>query len=418
MNFERNHARLLRKRLIEPVNNIVIVAGPRQVGKTTMVQDVVKQFGGTLIATEVDEISAGLAVPSKTPTSRKPGARPDAAWLIDIWKMARCEADKWHSGSNAIPYVLAIDEIQKVPNWSDTVKGLWDADRRHGRVMHVVLLGSSPLLMQKGETESLLGRFEKIDMPHWSYSEMQQAFGFTLDEFVYFGGYPKAASYIYDPPRWRSYVKNSIVNPVLLSDIMDIARVDKPAVLRNVFEISCVHSSQIVSMKTMSNLIDGVRDVTAADHLEHLHRMGVLVKIPKFTGSHPRQRSAPPKLNILNTALMSAQNTYSFDEAKQDRAYWGRLIESAVGAHIHNSAVGHGDMKIFYWREKVDEVDFVIESGKRLVAIEVKSGAGNPETSGMARFTAQYPDARKVLVGKNGISVAEFLSEPIQSWVN
>lgn len=415
MPFERSQAQILRQRLAESPRFMVVVAGPRQIGKSTLVRGVLATFSSSFIAVDMpqagidDPFNSGFAMSSRF----IPGAVPTAEWLVEQWAAARAKAkqlpvDKCH--------VLAIDEIQKIPRWSEVVKGLWDADRAAGLNMHVVLLGSSPWLMQQGLSESLAGRFELIHMTHWSYPEMQEAFDFTLDEYIYFGGYPGAAKFIRDERRWRDYVRGALIHPNIEKDILQMTRVDKPALLKLMFELGCSYSGQIISYtKLLGQLQDAGNTVTLAHYLALLSQAGLLTGLEKYAGQKHRQRSSSPKLNVLNTGLMSALSDYSFSEAKADRSYWGRLVESTVGAHLCNSAMD--TCAIQYWRESPDEVDFIIANSRKLVALEVKGGSKFVAPKGLDVFRGKYSDAKLILVGEGGIAITEFLSHPAQYWL-
>src|SRR5205807_8790309 len=240
--------------------------------------------------------------------------------------------------------------------------------------LKVVLLGSAPLLVQRGLTESLAGRFEVLHLPHWSFAEMRAAFGFSLEEYVYFGGYPGAASLVHEPDRWRRYILDALIETTIARDVLLLTRVDKPALLRRLFELGCRYSGQVLSYtKMLGQLHEAGNTTTLAHYLELLGGAGLLTGLAKYSGRAVRQRGSSPKLQVLNTALMSAQSGLSLDEARADREFWGRLVESAVGAHLANSAAV-GECELFYWREGSREVDFVVRVGRTLTAIEVKSG--------------------------------------------
>jgi len=418
MAFERSHINILRQRLGEAPRFMIVVAGPRQVGKTTLVRQALAAYPSAFVAadqplpTAADPFSPqGDIAPSALAVV---GATPTAEWLARQWTLARNKARALPAGAC---YVLAIDEIQKVPRWSEVVKGLWDADRAETLPLHVVLLGSSPWLMQKGLTESLAGRYEAIRMTHWSYTEMQTAFDFSLDEYVYFGGYPGSASLIREERRWRDYVRGALIHPNIEKDILQMTRVDKPALLKTLFELGCgAYSGQIISYtKLQGQLQDAGNTVTLAHYLDLLSQAGLLAGLSKYAGQKHRQRASSPKLNAMNTALISALAGYSFAEARNDRTYWGRLVESAVGAHLLNTAPD--DCAVQYWRESPDEVDFVLSRGQELVAIEVKSGATYARPKGLAAFASQFSETRPLIVGEGGVPVAEFLSHPTDHWL-
>jgi predicted AAA+ superfamily ATPase len=422
--YERPQAAGLRERLNEPPRQITIVAGPRQVGKTTLVHSVLNREGSRFIAVDqYGESSTRMQFDIVVePTTELPGARRDAAWLINQWQSAReaCQTHQVKQADQASqerqPFVLAIDEIQKVERWSEVVKGLWDADRAANLPMHVILLGSSPLLMQKGLTESLMGRYELITLTHWVYPEMQEAFDFTLDEYLYFGGYPGSAPYIRDEERWRNYVLGSLVQPSIDTDILQMTRVDKPALLKQLFTLGCNYSGQILALgKVKGQLEDAGNETTLAGYLDLLGNAGLLVGLHKYHRGVARQRKSPPKFNALNTGLMSSAMPYTFAEAQADRTHWGRLVESAVGAHLCNTA--RQTEQVHYWRESPQEVDFVISDAKRLTAIEVKSSTSHGGLDGLQEFARQHPHCHRLLVGAGGVPLPEFLSHPLSYWL-
>ncbi len=307
--------------------------------------------------------------------------------------------------------------MQKLAGWSETVKRLWDEDSRARRPLKVVLLGSAPLLVRQGLTESLAGRFEVLHLPHWSLEEMRAAFGFSLDQFLYFGGYPGAAPLINDPPRWRRYLLDSLVETTISRDVLLMTRVDKPALLRHLFELDCRYSGQILSYtKMLGQLHEAGNTTTLAHYLDLFSGAGMLTGLPKYAAKAVRQRGSSPKLQVLNTALMTALSGLNPKEARSDRAFMGRLTESAVGAHLVNAAA-RGVCEVFYWRERNREVDFVVRAGRTLVAIEVKSGRAPDVIPGLAVFAAEFKPRRTLLVGGDGIPVEEFLLQPVEYWL-
>ncbi|MGH6637406.1 MAG: ATP-binding protein, partial [Polaromonas sp.] len=375
MPFQRVQVKELRKRFEEASRFITIVAGPRQVGKTTLVRAALEGIAHQFIAVDQygEPLTQQFGVYGET-SADYTGEAHDAAWLIRNWKIAREQLKHSRSNNPEQAFVLVFDEIQKIPRWSEVVKGLWDADRAAGLDMHVVLLGSSPLLMQKGLTESLTGRYELIPVTHWSFPEMHEAFDFTLNEYFFFGGYPGSAPFIREEERWRNYVLASLVQPSIDTDILQMVRVDKPALLKQLFTLGCSYSGQILALnKVKGQLEDAGNETTLAGYLDLLGNAGLLTGLHKYHRGVARQRASPPKFNVLNTALMSSAMPYTFSEAQADRSFWGRLAESALGAHLCNTA--RSTEKVHYWRESPHEVDFVISDAKRLTAIEVKSGA-------------------------------------------
>ena len=385
---------MLAERLAEPRRFLHVVAGPRQVGKSTLVQQV------------TDELS----LPVRYASADEPTLR-STDWISQQWDAARLEA------SGEAGAVLVLDEIQKIPSWSETVKRLWDEDTRKERPLKVVLLGSAPLLMAQGLTESLAGRFETLRLPHWSYAEMREAFGFTLDEYLYFGGYPGAAPLIRDPIRWARYIADSLIETSIARDVLLLTRVDKPALLRRLFELACRYSGQILSYtKMLGQLQDAGNTTTLAHYLDLLAGAGIVCGLPKYTADAARSRGSSPKLQVLNTALMTVTAGISPEEAHSDREFRGRLIESAVGAHLANAAAA-GECEVYYWRERGQEVDFVVKAQSRLTAIEVKSGRAPQVHPGTVAFAAAFNVKRALLIGGDGISVEEFLSRPVSHWV-
>jgi len=395
--YRRAQGDELRRRLLnEPRRFIQVVAGPRQVGKTTLVQQVAEDFGAAFRYASADE-----------PTLR------GAEWIVQQWDAARILARE--SSEQAV--VLALDEIQKIPNWSETVKRLWDEDTWSGLPLRIVILGSAPLLVARGLTESLAGRFELLHTPHWSFAEMRDAFGFDVDQYIWFGGYPGAAPLIADSDRWRRYITDSLIETSLSRDVLLLTRVDKPALLRRLFELACNYSGQILSFtKMLGQLQDAGNTTTLAHYLDLLSGAGMVRGLQKFVGDAARGRGSSPKLQVMNTALMSAMSGLSLAEARTNRAYWGRQVESAIGAHLANAAAC-GQCELYYWRERSDEVDFVIRSGSKVVAVEVKSGTKGLNNKGAGAFAMKFGAARLLLVGANGIAIEEFLSRPVDYWM-
>lgn len=310
-----------------------------------------------------------------------------------------------------------LDEVQKLPGWSETVKRLWDEDTASGLALQVVVLGSAPLLLQRGLSESLAGRFEVLPATHWSYAEMKAAFGFSLEDFLYFGGYPGAASLINDPERWRRYVLDSLVETTLSRDVLLLTRVDKPALLRQLFELGCRYSGQVLSYnKMLGQLQDAGNATTLAHYLGLLSQSGLMCGLQKFAGQAVRSRGSIPKLQVFNTALLSAISPLSPEEARRDAGGWGRLVESAVGAHLVNAAA-RGDCEVFYWREANREVDFVVRRGQVVVGIEVKSGAVRSALPGLDAFRKAFRPQHVMLVGTEGVTLEEFLTRPATEWL-
>ncbi len=424
MKYTRPEEAKLKKRLSEPVRFINILAGPRQVGKTTIIRDLIPPESphGYYISVDV-EAEVSISSINNTSSAISPPQKKDADWLRYYWREARTRAVKWaeiylrnNTSTQNQPYVFAVDEIQKIDQWSEIVKGLWDEDRANDHNMHVVLLGSAPLLMQKGLSESLAGRYELMTISHWCFTEMQEAFDFSLEEFIYFGGYPGSATLIHEESRWRSYVRESLIQPNIEKDIVQMVRIKNPALLKQLFELGCHYSGQELSLtKMIAQLNEAKHTVTLADYLQLLTQAKLLAGLHKYAAKEVRKRNSVPKVIVFNTALMSAIQDYTFAEAQADRSYWGRLVESSIGAHLLNTC--DNDTRVHYWRDGSDEVDFVLTRGRKVTAIEVKSSANPGRVRGLELFAQRNPSAKTILVGKGGISLAEFMSHSAEHWL-
>jgi len=383
-------------RIREKRNFIQILTGPRQVGKTTLARQIINDYKSPIHYVSADE-----------PTLR------DRSWINQQWDIARLKITEVKK-SDAL---LILDEVQKITGWSETVKRLWDEDTINKINLKVILLGSSPLLMQKGLTESLGGRFETIPVTHWSFAEMRDCFNIALEEYIYFGGYPGAMQLTGDTGRWKQYIMDSLIETTISRDILLMTRVDKPALLRQLFHLGCQYSGQVLSyQKMIGQLYDAGNTTTLAHYLELLNGAGLLSGLNKYSGKAHRKRGSSPKLLVLNTALMSALSSFSYKEAIYDRQYWGRLTETAVGAHLVNDSKGK-DISVYYWLNRNREVDFVLESGKTLVAIEIKSGKKRNTLEGMDEFCRIFKVKSRLLVGQQGITISEFLASPIEKWI-
>ena len=394
--FRREHFNTLVERLSEQRRFIQVLAGPRQSGKTTIAQQVLRE----------------LECPAHYASADEPALK-GSYWIEQQWEVGRAMV----SGGSAGRAVLVLDEIQKIPGWSEVVKRLWDADSRKKVNLQVVLLGSAPLLIQSGLTESLAGRFEVIPVTHWSFSEMRSAFGWDLGHYVFFGGYPGSAALINDEPRWAHYVQQSLVETTISRDVLLMARVDKPALLRQLVELGSSYSGQIVSyQKLVGQLQDAGNTTTLANYLQLLRGAGMLAGLQKFSGKAIRQRGSSPKIIVLNTALMSSRAPVAFAEVRRDAELWGRMVESAVGAHLVNATESTG-ARVFYWRERDNEVDYVLHKGKSVVAIEVKSGRARVSGKGFQAFSRAFRHARALVVAEEGISLEEFLSSSPLRWL-
>lgn len=386
--FKRPQFKELALRISEERNKLQALVGPRQVGKSTLVRQVLQE-------TEVPNMMVSSdGIP-----------KDNTAWIGEVWDTARA---RMRLGGYR-EYLLVIDEVHKIDNWSEEVKKQWDADTFNDVNLKVVILGSSRLLLKDGLTESLAGRYELIRMPHWSLQEMHGAFGLELSQYIYFGGYPGAAKFIGDESRWRRYIKDSIVSPAIDQDVLMTRTVYKPELMRQLFELGCTYSGEEMSLtKLLGQLQDAGNVTTLANYLTTLSEAQMLAGLHKYASDNARKYNSVPKLMVYNTALLSALAGMSFEKVYTSPALWGRWVESAVGAHILNAAK-ELDYKVYYWRERDDEVDFVIDSRRRCVAVEVKSGSRTAGRS-LQKFAAAFHPLHSLVVGTGGVPLEEFLS--------
>ncbi len=383
----RSQLNTILSRLDEPRRFIQVLAGPRQVGKTTLVNQLVEKLQVPYLSETADMVE---------PDNRE--------WLSERWRAARIQMQL--SGANE--FVLIIDEIQRINNWSEQVKLEWDSDTATKRNIKVILLGSSRLLLKDGLRESLAGRFELIRVPHWSLKEMQDCFGFSLQEYIYFGGYPGSAPLIHDEARWHKYILQAIIEPAIEKDVLMTRRILKPALLRQLFAVGCAHSGeQLAFAKMLGQLQDAGNASTLANYLYTLGEANMLEGIKKYTIDSARKYQSAPKLQVYNNALLTAYQGKGFHEELLDSKRWGRWVESAVGAYLLNQADEVG-FEVFYWRERDDEVDFIISMREKVVGIEVKSGR-RKMNSGIPIFRKLYPKSTSLIIGTGGLPLEEFL---------
>lgn len=386
--FKKPQFYKLKSRLSEPKDKIQTVSGPRQVGKSTMVKQVLQEIDIPYLSVSADN------VPKK-----------DTFWISEMWATARARM----KAANAPEFLLVIDEVHKLDNWSEAVKKEWDDDVRNDINMKVVILGSSRLLLKDGLTESLAGRYELIRMPHWSYNEMREAFAMDLDQYIYFGGYPGGAKYIKDERRWRRYIKDSIIAPAIERDILTTKIIYKPILMRQLFDLGCMYSGKELSLnKMLGQLQDAGNVTTLAGYLNTLGEGRLLCGLQKYAQDEARKYNSVPKLMVYNTALLTAQTSTTFHKTFTMPALWGRWVESAVGAYLLNQADEY-DYKLYYWRENNDEVDFVIEYSGQHIAIEVKSGRRGAN-EGLKTFTNKFHPQQSFVVGTDGVPIEEFLT--------
>jgi predicted AAA+ superfamily ATPase len=389
--FQRPYYTKIRERLGLNRKFIQVMMGPRQVGKTTIVRQLLEKYSFPWHYASADEATQPL-------------------WLQQQWETIRLKARSAES-SEAL---LVIDEIQKISDWSNQVKIQWDKDSFDKVPVKLILLGSSQLMLQKGLSESLAGRFEVINIPHWSFTEMHDAFGFTVDDFIWFGGYPGPADLITDENRWKEYIRHSLIETTLMRDILLMVRIDKPVLLRNLFDLACSWSGQVLSYnKILGQLKDAGNTTTLAHYLKLLEGAGMIKGLEKYSPSTIRQRASSPKFQVFNMALMSALSTMQHREMTGQPEIYGRWVESAIGTHLLNQSISE-NINLYYWREGNHEVDFVLQKGDKAIGIEVKSGR-NKLSTGIPAFNQRFNPTKILLVGREGIPIEEFLGTPVSN---
>lgn len=387
--IRRKHNALLMSRIKELRKTIHVVAGPRQVGKTTMVKQVLKEIAVPYLFLSADAVDPD-----------------DTGWIPARWEEARAQM-RFNAHTE---FLLVIDEIHKIKNWSEKVKKEWDADTFDDLNLKVVLLGSSRLLLKKGLSESLAGRFEMLQMGHWSYQEMHEAFGWNMDQYVYFGGYPGSASYLSDEKRWRKYVRDAIVAPAIEKDVLQTTYIYKPALMHQLFHLGCAYSGELLSFNKMLGMLqDAGNATTLANYLEILGESKLLIGLQKYAMDNARKYNSIPKLQVFNNALLTVMSDgMTFEKAYTHPELWGRWVESAVGCYLLDKA-DELEYQLYYWRDNNEEVDFVIVRGDKLVAIEVKSGR-RQQNSGLNTFSQKYHPQYSLVVGGNAMPLEQFFS--------
>ena len=385
---------MLISRLLEPRKTLQVVAGPRQVGKTTMVKQVLTEISLPSLFFSADGVDAD-----------------DIGWISDRWEEARVQM-RYHSYEE---FLLVFDEIHKIKNWSERVKKEWDTDSFHDLNLKVVLLGSSRLLLKKGLTESLAGRFETLPMGHWTFQEMHDAFGWNLNQYIYFGGYPGSASYVSNEVRWRRYVRDAIVNPAIEKDVLLTTFIYKPALLHQLFRLGCAYSGKELSFNKMLGLLqDAGNATTLVNYLEVLGESKLLVGLQKYAMDESRKYRSTPKLQVFNNALLTVMSDgMTYEKAFTHPDLWGRWVESTVGCFLLDRA-DELEYQLYYWRDNDEEVDFVIVRGDKLIAIEVKSG-WRQSNSGLGTFREKYHSQYTLVVGGEAMPLEQFLIGDIES---
>ncbi len=389
MTYQHPLKQVLTQRLSEPRRFIQVLYGPRQVGKTTMITQFLTDLNGLSHFATADNVVTHNPI-----------------WIEQQWEIARYKLRT----SGADNLILIFDELQKIENWSESVKKEWDADTRIKTPIKVIILGSSRLLLQQGLTESLAGRFETQYMSHWSFKEMNEAFGIDENQFVWFGGYPGAISLIDDEMRWKRYIMDALVETSISRDILMLTRIEKPALMKRLFDLGCLYSGQILSFnKILGQLHDAGNTTTLTYYLNLLGTAGLLSGLEKFSSATHLRRSSSPKFQVHNTALGNAISQDSFTEIINNPGKWGRCVESAIGAHLLNCSVTER-YNLYYWRHRNDEIDFVIEKNRRVIGLEIKSGTESIG-KGLNAFKRHFAPDRVYLIGKDGIPWKDFLRE-------
>ena len=383
--YQRPLVQTLAARMSEPRRFIQMLIGPRQTGKSTALRQ----------ALDLVELPCHVALASIDASSRD--------WLRAQWLQARNLVDDAHPAA-----LLVVDEVQLVDQWSAVVKELWDEDAWSGIDLRVVLSGSSSLLLQKGLVEALTGRFEIIRSTHWSFAECREAFRYTLDDFLYFGGYPGGATLTGDKQRWLSYLTDAVIEPSIAKDVVSLEEVRKPALMRKLFQIGAAYSAQELSYRKMLGQLDDAGNTTTVAHyLDLLSNAGLLAGLQKYDPKLIREKASSPRLAVYDTALMTASYGQYRDFLLTDPERKGHLVESAVGAFLLARAQEQ-HFEVHWWREGSNEVDFVLSRGDAVTAIEVKSGRVK-STKGLTAFVNLAPHAKTLIVGSSACPLEDFL---------
>ena len=392
MEYKRPQFAEVFDRMNEPRKFIQVLAGPRQVGKSTL----------------IDQVLAECQIPHYLYNADGVDEK-DTDWIRRIWESTRTLMDT----RQQTEAVLVIDEIHKIKRWSEIVKREWDADTRGKRQLKLFILGSSRLMLRKGLTESLAGRFELIRLGHWTLQEMEDAFGWTLDEWIYYGGYPGSASLIKDMRRWKKYIKESLVAPAIEKDIILTSNIYKPALMKQLFELGCTYSAELLSLtKALGQLQDAGNVTTLSSYLEILNQCNLLAGLQKYANDEARRYQSVPKHQVYNNALLTAYKGTSYEKDRIDPQIWGRWVESAVGAYLLGGAE-EGSYNVYYWRERSNEVDFIIVRQGEVIALEVKSGRRGMN-SGLPKFCELFQPKHALVIGTDGIPFDDFFRMKIE----
>ena len=376
--YKRSEYKTIKSRLEEPRRFIQVIVGPRQIGKSTVVKQVLNDIEAPYLFYSADDV---------------PGLK----------ESKKCSE-----------FILVIDEIQKIANWSEIIKKEWDTDTFHDCNIKVLLLGSSRVLLEKGLSESLAGRFEEIRMTHWSYTEMRDAFNVSLSEYMYYGAYPGAVPLMNDYERFQQYIQSAIIDSTINKDILMDSPIGKPALLRQTFELGSAYSGELLSLNKMLGMLqDAGNTSTLLSYLNLLNDSGLLCGLQKFSIDMARRKASIPKLQVYNNALKLAYLNTTFENAITDRRLWGSIFESGIGTYLINQGFKHR-FDVLYWRERNLEVDYILKKGSSVVAIEVKSNS-EKRTDGLDMFRIKFSPKRAFIVGDGGIAPEEFMTMDINS---
>jgi len=377
----------LVQRLHSPRCRIQVLFGPRESGKTTLAQQAIQAFAGR-----------ATYVSSDGPTAI------DAFDLEQKWELARLECRR--SGR----WLLILDEVQRTAGWSAVARRLRDGDAGEGLDLRVLMIGSSMPLLDAGLKSDLQGLYDMTPTGHWSYAEIQERFGWTLDQYIYFGGYPRTAEMLANEEGWRAFLLEQVIETALARDVLLSAQVAKPSLLRSFFRLACTHSAEVLSFQKMTTQLPGAGNTTTlSGYLELLQGAGLVRGLQKFDDGEERKRGSIPKLQVFNSGLATALSGWTYESARGDGDRWGRLVESAIGAHLANAAVTGEIDDLCYWRERNRDVAFVIRAGNRIVALDVKAGQRKISMPGIEVFARAFRPYRRLEVGAEGIPVEEFL---------
>jgi hypothetical protein len=375
---------LLERRLEEAApGRIQLLAGPRQVGKTTLLLAQAARLG-----------ERALYAASDAPEAALPGFFERLC--------ARVE-ERAAAGGSA---VLLLDEAHLLPDWAVRLKGIWDRWRRERRPVHIIASGSSSLRLSADSHESLAGRFERLTLTHWSASALQAAFGMSAEEAVEhligFGSYPGAFELRGDRARFLAYLRDAILEPALGRDLLALRAVRRPALLRQVFAVAASSPARIVSLqKLQGSLQDRGALETLSHYLALLEEAFLVAALPKHAAGEARRRAAPPKLVTLNNALLAAADGRGPPERRADPARHGAWVENACLAHAWNAG-----QRVSYWREEPLEVDGVFEGSWGAWAVEIKTrGLQASDLRGVLEFCARHPGFAPLILGEPGSEV-------------